>query len=239
MNNTDYRIRKIDESTELIDGGLPPRQANLPARSWPSPQESLAPSPQKEDVSNKIFARFYPPLLLFSTLLTGLFLYLYVSKPVVVQEVVNETIIQPSELEKEQVAPVEELSPFPVEDLMPGDHLPSIVERLEPVRKDDGADQLIPTRLGVEQVFELQGLNDEMEEYVISLPVMYPENLLAWNEESLLLATELVGEIEQHLHQVKDLQSNGVKLLERWNRLATDASPESVLLEQSLGVVAE
>ena len=89
--------------------------------------------------------------------------------------------------------------------------------------------QMIPTTLGVEQIVEVESLNGELEKFTVSLPVLYPENVLSWNEQSISEAQQLANNIEAHLEQVREVQANGVQLLEDWNRLVSKSVPKSVL----------
>ena len=68
------------------------------------------------------------------------------------------------------------------------------------------------------------------------MPVLHPENLLRWDEESASEAVELASSIELHLAKVRKLQSEGVELLEKWNALVTESGPTPVLLpKEGLG----
>ena len=84
--------------------------------------------------------------------------------------------------------------------------------------------------LGVEQIVEVESLNGEMEKLTVSLPVLYPENMRSWDEVSILEAQELAVDMELHLERVREVQADGVELLEKWSQIISKSTPSSVLL---------
>lgn len=239
MSAEGYRIRRLDQSTELIDTKVSSKVEPFPVRRWNEPlpiavEGRAIPHPNAEKPEVKTISRFYPPLLFFSTTLTGIFFFLYLTKPVLVEssgsapsaptaEVISESVVR-----EEAAVAEEELSPFPEEVMVPGEDLPGL-QPLSIIKPDRPA--MLATTLGVEQIVQVESLNGELEEFTISLPVLYPENMLSWNESSIVEAQRLAHEIEMHLEQVRSVQANGVKLLEDWNRLVSSSVPSEVLLE--------
>ena len=120
----------------------------------------------------------------------------------------------------------EELSPWPEGEAYTANELPG----LTPLRSEAvSAPDMITTTLGVEQIVEVASLNGELEKFTVSLPVLYPENVLSWNAESIAEAQLLASDIEAHLEQVRAVQANGLELLESWNHLVSKSVPKSVL----------
>lgn len=238
MSAEEYRIRRLDQNTEII--AAPSAEVEpFPTRSWNEPlpiavEGHPLPKHEPEKGEVKSLNRFYPPLLLCSTLLTGVFFYLYLTKPVIVDNPVassevasladsNLAVADP------KAAPVivQELSPFPEAIMLDANALPGL-EELKPLRKE--APVLQHTMLGVEQIVEVESLNGEMEKLTVSLPVLYPENMRSWDEASVLEAQELAVDMELHLERVREVQADGVELLEKWSQIISKSTPSSVLL---------
>ena len=247
MSAEGYRIRKLDQETELITGPTTSNVEPFPVRRWNEPlpiavEGRPLPHPSSEKTEAKSLTRFYPPLLFLSTALTGVFLFLYLSKPVIVSEqpvlepVAPVAAVSTSEnLENDPL--LEELSPWPEADILTSNHLPG----LSPLVKSELSEpSMLPTTLGVEQIVKVESLNGELEEFTVSLPVLYPENMLSWNTESIAAAQQLATDIEAHLKQVSAVQANGVKLLEDWNRLVSQSTPQSVIEEnKAISLIGE
>lgn len=240
MSAEGYRIRKLDQGTELITA---PRTSNVepfPVRKWNEPlpiavEGRPIPHPNEEKSEAKPLTRFYPPLLLFSTTLTGVFLYLYLSKPVLVKEQsvappVAQVVAEASPESTSDEPVLDELSPWPEADMLSSNQLPGLTPLVVP---EPSQPSMLPTTLGVEQIVKVESLNGELEEFSVSLPVLYPEDMLSWNTDSIAAAQELAVDIEAHLEKVSDIQANGVKLLEDWNRLVSQSVPQSVIQENN------
>ena len=242
MSAEGYRIQRLDQDTELI---TTPSKANVepfPVKRWNEPLPIAVEGhpiahPNSEKGEAKSLSRFYPPLLFFSTTLTGVFLFLYMTKPVIVNESplvaqVQAEVATPAPEKTVVVESVnEELSPWPEAEMLIANQLPGLTPlQTEPTVEIEPA--MISTTLGVEQIVKVESLNGELEEFTVSLPVLYPENMLSWNEESILEAQALASDIESHLAQVREVQANGVRLLENWNHLVSKSVPKSVLPEK-------
>lgn len=248
MSAEGYRIRRLDQDTELITNPARSNVEPFPVRSWNEPlpiavEGRPIPHPHTEKSEGKSLARFYPPLLLFSTTLTGIFLFLYLTKPVIVTgtpatEAPSEFAIPAPAAAVENVEPVEEeLSPWPEAEMLTSNTLPGFQPLTREVPEETN---LIPTTLGVEQIVEVESLNGELEKFTVSLPVLYPENMLSWNQESISEAQVLAGDIEMHLEKVREIQANGVRLLEDWNRLVSKSVPNSVIMkDQSMSATGQ
>ena len=247
MSAERYKIQRLDQGTELITRNPSSNVEPFPIKKWNEPlpigvEGRPLPNPAEEKPDAKSLTRFYPPLLFFSTALTAVFFYLYLTKPVIVEGTATMTAVPVTqeagamELAKTNPAPVEkeELSPWPEEaEALISDALPG----LKPLGRDIAqSSEMVPTTLGVEQIIEVASLNGELEKVSVSLPVLYPENVLAWNQESIAEAQLLAGDIEAHLKQVRAVQMNGVALLESWNRLVSKSAPKSVLPENQAAI---
>lgn len=245
MNTEGYRIQKIDQMPEVINVGRNSNVAPFPVRRWQEPLPiavegvPLAPREEAPEVK-KTVARFYPPLLFFSTLLTGAFLYLYLTKPVIVEapavlsKVGNAAAQTPQGMvpspsqESALLPPVGDLMPFPDEMSLPGEGSSAQGDLHSDERPPEEA--FSPTTLLAEQVVQVESLNGELEEYTVSLPVFYPEGMLSWSEGSQAEALRLTIEMEAHLDQVRELQASGLRLLEEWNGLVEASKPSPVLI---------
>ncbi len=244
MNAEGYRIQRLDQETELITSPPTSNVEPFPVKRWNEPlpiavEGRPIPHPESKKPESKSLTRFYPPLLFLSTTLTGVFLFLYVTKPVIVKEaspVAQMATESPALVEK--TSPVatsvpEELSPWPEAEMLIADQLPGLTPmNFEPVVETELS--MLPTTLGVEQIVKVESLNGELEEFTVSLPVLYPENMLSWNEDSIMEARVLASDIESHLEKVREVQSNGVRLLENWNHLVSKSIPKEVLTEEKV-----
>lgn len=244
MSAEGYRIRRLDQGTELITTPPKTNVEPFPTKRWNEPlpiavEGRPLPNANEEKPEAKSLGRFYPPLLFLSTTLTGVFLFLYMSKPVIVQEkgaanlvVAQEAAPATTVSEGVKEVPLEELSPWPETPeaaMLTSDSLPGF----EPeIPAPSSGPSMLPTTLGVEQIVKVESLNGELEEFTVSLPVLYPENMLSWNEESIAEARVLAADIETHLEKVREVQANGVKLLENWNILVSKSVPKTVLPEE-------
>lgn len=240
MSAEGYRIRRLDNNTELISTPPNSNVEPFPTKSWNEPlpiavQGRPLPQPEKEKGEAKSLTRFYPPLLLCSTMLTGVFLFLYLSKPVIVEGPSENSEAEAMLERSSMAAPVaaieplmerEELSPFPgVEDLT-SNQLPGFEVAPAAVEMDSSLQQTI---LGVEQIVKVESLNGELEKFTVSLPVLYPEDMLSWSEESVAEAQLLASDIEMHIARVREIQEDSIRLLENWNQIVAKSTPTSVL----------
>ena len=246
MSAERYKIQRLDQGTELITRTPTSNVEPFPVKRWNEPlpiavEGRPIPNPSEEKPETKSLTRFYPPLLFFSTTLTAVFLYLYTTKPVIVENSGGATVVSTTQdakavqLVENIPAPAEkeELSPWPEAEALIANELPG----LTPLRSEQSeAPEMIATTLGVEQIVEVASLNGELEKFTVSLPVLYPENVLSWNAESIAEAQQLAGDIEAHLEQVRAVQTNGVALLESWNRLVSKSVPKSVLPESQAAI---
>lgn len=242
MSAEGYKIQRLDQGTELITRTPTSNVEPFPVKRWNEPlpiavegRPVTATGEQKPET--KSLTRFYPPLLFFSTTLTAVFLYLYLTKPVIITEGAAVTTgvkegVVPAPVEVVSTPVVnEELSPWPEASALSANELPG----LEPLHSEvSHSPQMISTTLGVEQIIEVESLNGELEKFTVSLPVLYPENVLSWNEQSIAEAHLLAGDIEEHLKKVREVQANGVVLLENWNLLVSKSVPKSVLPEEQV-----
>ena len=240
MSAERYKIQRLDQGTELITPTPSSNVEPFPVRSWNEPlpiavEGRPLPKATEEKPETKSLTRFYPPLLFFSTTLTAVFLYLYLTKPVIIENTGPAAMVSNSENSDatQSVASIpapavkEELSPWPEEAAaLIANELPG----LTPMRSESSqTPEMIATTLGVEQIVEVASVNGELEKFKVSVPVLYPENVLSWNAESIAEAQQLATAIEAHLEQARAVQTNGVKLLESWNLLVSKSVPKSVL----------
>lgn len=247
MSAEGYRIRRLDQNTELISTPPASKVEPFPSKSWNEPlpialEGRPLPPTESEKAETKSLTRFYPPLLLLSTTLTGVFLYLYLSKPVIIENptmtvVAPEVIVnEPAKALVEESPVVEELSPFPEAVMLGSNELPGF-EVSEPEPSVEALPSLQQTILGVEQIVEVESLNGELEKLTVSLPVLYPEDMLSWSEESIAEARLLAKDIELYLSNVQAIQESGIQLLEDWNRIVFKTTPSSVLeSNEALGI---
>ena len=240
MSAERYKIQRLDQGTELITRTPSSNVEPFPVKRWNEPlpigvEGKPLPTPSEEKPEAKSLSRFYPPLLFFSTTLTAVFFFLYLSKPVIVT---GGEAAMPKSQKAEAVqlvesipVPVEkeELSPWPEADALTANELPG----LEPLNTESATSpEMIATTLGVEQIIEVESLNGALEKFTVSLPVLYPENVLSWNKESIAEAHQLASDIEAHLEKVREVQADGVGLLESWNLLVSKSVPKTVLPEE-------
>ena len=181
MSSEGYKIRRLDQNTELI-AKQPPSVEPFPTKTWHEPlplavEGRPLPRTETEKGEAKSLQRFYPPLLLFSTILTGVFLFLYLTKPVIVESPSLAPAMMRTVASAEAgsdvgltPAPVV-LSPFPAEaSMLSSNELPGF-EVPQPTPVSDSP--LQQTILGVEKIIEVESLNGEFEKFTVSLSVLY------------------------------------------------------------------
>jgi len=83
MSTEGYRVQKIEKMPEIITVEGESNVSPFPVRHWEEPlpiavEGRELPKREESHEAKNVVSRFYPPLLLSSLLLTGVFLYLYV-----------------------------------------------------------------------------------------------------------------------------------------------------------------
>ena len=241
MSAERYKIQRLDQGTELITQTSSSNVEPFPVKRWNEPlpiavEGRPLPKAAEEKPETKSLTRFYPPLLFFSTTLTAVFFYLYLSKPVIVESVGPAATVYETQkvdtLQLAETSPVvaeeEELSPWPEAEALIANELPG----LQPLGSEaTQSPNMIPTTLGVDKVVGMASLSGELEELSKSLPVLFPENTSSWSEESLDHAQKLVSEIEAHSEAARAIQKDGVELLEKWNLLMEKSGTKPLLTE--------
>ncbi|MEM9079748.1 MAG: hypothetical protein AAGC74_03545 [Verrucomicrobiota bacterium] len=182
-------------------------------------------------VEKKGVEAFYPLLLGLSTILTGVFLWMYVTKPVVVrqmpessQEEAGAMVMVKQDVNESSVA---DLQPWPEEDRLPGE-LSGAAElaRVAPVLSQS---MLEPTQLRMQHIFLVDSGESPHERVELEVPVYYESRTLAWTPERIQEARLLAGEMAAYLEAVRQVREQGESLAARWELLVSESMPLEVL----------
>lgn len=244
MNPDGYQIRRVNTATPSPGGEPMVAVDPFPAKRWTEPLPTTGGIPldiHGEGASKRALARFYPPLLTLSMALTGVFCYLYITKPVVVENGEGSAAPVASAVVHLPATPggvganeeVEEsgLAPFPEGAALPGDEVETIDTRRLPVPVVNRS--LEPTNLRMQHIFMADTGAEQMERLELELPVLYECRTLSWDAESIEEARYLALQMSEHLKDVQIVRKNGEALMAQWKELLKRTMPTDVLRADS------
>lgn len=192
----------------------------------------------------------YHWLLITSLILTSIMCWLYVTKPVIVQNRASNDVqldeALPSHTGNSQSGRVSTL--VPSDDVLPGSKLPSSVERSissdshlqktsSGVLAESGhmADNPLfslgweSTNLKMQHMLSADAGGDEREEIVLDVPVLYETRTMRWSVADIAEARELMQRLIVYEGNLKNLRSDGQEILKEWNELIENTTPTDVL----------
>ncbi|MFT4176434.1 MAG: hypothetical protein QM627_07225 [Luteolibacter sp.] len=165
--------------------------------------------------------RIYPVLLAISTLLSGVFCYLYLTKPVrVVQHTVPQPAIVPAVPETKPATPepTAEPSVSPPEEKL----LPSLAST--PIPRGDTS-PFEETNLRVQHILTAESPNGEINKIILNIPVLYQSRNLRWTTTDIIEARVLLNKLNDYQERSAQLRAEGSVLLTAWNRLVERTIP--------------
>ncbi len=193
----------------------------------------------------------YPFLLLLSTAVAGLFCYLYLTKPVIV-ETTNVSPEAPAVTEEKPLvatppappttpapqapaakpAAAPALALAPSSQRLPGDDAPSTAQPRKAVSKT-GASGFEETNLRIQHVLIAEAPGGARNRLEFEVPVLYRSRNLRWSSAEVAQARELLGKLADYQERNRALRAEGIVLLDAWNHLVNRSIPGSVLRADS------
>jgi hypothetical protein len=194
----------------------------------------------------------YPFLLLLSTCVAGLFCYLYLTKPVIVEATPVSPVATPVTIEEKPLAaappvpvpapvpqaPVEKpvapanLALAPSSQKLPGDAAPSVAAPRKAIGKT-GANVFEETNLRIQHVLIAEAPGGARNRLEFEVPVLYRSRNLRWSPAEVAQARELLGKLADYQEKNRALRAEGLVLLDAWNHLINRSIPGGILRADS------
>jgi hypothetical protein len=198
----------------------------------------------------------YPFLLLLSTAVAGLFCYLYLTKPVIVEATNVSPTAPPAVIEEKPVVavpPVAAPTPAPAPQTpaakpavaptlalapssqkLPGDDTPSAASaQPRKVVSKAGFNGFEETNLRIQHVLIAEAPGGARNRLEFEVPVLYRSRNLRWSSTEVAQARELLGKLADYQERNRALRAEGIVLLDAWNHLVNRSIPGSVLRADS------
>jgi hypothetical protein len=162
----------------------------------------------------------YPWLLLASTLLAGVFCFLYLTKPVITAETAPAptppVAAEPAEPTKSPSSP-ENPTAVPPAGL-----------------SSDPADPYEETNLRIQHVLAASGPNGEdLGRLTLDVPVLYASGSIRWTQDDVENARDLLSRIRSYQTRSRELREEAVTLISEWDTLMLHSIPEPALRADS------
>ncbi len=197
--------------------------------------------------------RAYPWLLSASTAVAALFCLLYITKPVIVPPIAGSSssaqpvTIQPSTQTGSPILASGPLNALPQPGLMPqADRLPGETTAqqaaaIKPTPADPrtalpgavAASAFEETNLRIQHILTAEAPGGHMNRIDIDVPVLYQSRNLRWTLAETEEARNLLVRLMDYQEKSQMLRSEGVELLETWNRLIGNSIPAGELRADS------
>ncbi len=200
----------------------------------------------------------YPWLLGASTCLCALLCWMYVTKPVIIQETEDSTVgyvaPQVASQEPKNVSEKKSTKPPADADLAPSDSqlpsstnkpvasLKSTPEKIDPrmltKAQRDAAERGVAagwerTNLKVQHILSADAGSGEHEKIVINVPVLYETRSMRWTPEQIEKAREVLGRLMLYERSLSNLRKEGTEILADWNQIIKDTVPAESLRADS------
>ncbi|MCH7227157.1 hypothetical protein [Haloferula sp. A504] len=174
--------------------------------------------------------RAYPWLLGVSTLLAGVFCFLYITKPVIgAAAPASGSEDSKSALNAPPAAAADVSSPAG-----PGEAptKPSVVapgalagEERSPFEE---------TNLRIQHILGATGpQGEDLGRITLDVPVLYESGVVRWTEEDVAKARSLLSRIQQHRQRSREIRDEAVGLIAEWDQLIIESIPERTLRADS------
>lgn len=195
----------------------------------------------------------YPFLLLLSTGVAGLFCYLYLTKPVIVEAAapVSPVAVPVAVVEKPLVAAPAVVAPAPAPQApaerpaapasvalapssqkLPGDTVPAPAAPRKTIGKT-AANVFEETNLRIQHVLIAEAPGGARNRLEFEVPVLYRSRNLRWSPAEVAQARELLGKLADYQEKNRTLRAEGIVLLDAWNHLISRSIPGGVLRADS------
>lgn len=170
----------------------------------------------------------YPWLLGVSTLLAGVFCFLYITKPVIgTTAPVAGTVgtkpalnAPPAGAAAESIPPAE--APTKPSVVAPG---ALVGEERSPFEE---------TNLRIQHILGATGpQGEDLGRITLDVPVLYESGVVRWTEEDVAKARSLLSRIQDHRQRSREIRDEAVGLIAEWDQLVIDSIPERTLRADS------
>lgn len=186
--------------------------------------------------------RLYPWLLSASTATAALFCLLYITKPVIIPA---SDPLQPSAAAANPALAMADHTNTPAR-LMPGsDRLPGEAgisnAAAQPVPADPrralpgppSTTAFEETNLRIQHILTAEAPGDHLDRIDLDVPVLYHSRSLRWTAGEVATARKLLVRLMDYQEKSNLLRSEGLDLLDAWNRLIAHSIPASELRADS------
>lgn len=199
----------------------------LPATDIPAPRTlelgpaSAAPNHRRSAAAHGA----YPWLLLASTLLAGVFCFLYLTKPVIASnpsEPVTAATAEPTAPAAADPAPVTKPAPASSEVVSP-----DTIEAPEHGPYEE-------TNLRIQHVLGASAPDGtDLGRLTLDVPVLYQSGAIRWNRDDVTKARSLLSRIDAYQDRSRALREEAVMLISEWDNLIVSSIPEPALRADS------
>lgn len=186
----------------------------------------------------------YHWLLIASLLLSSILCWLYVTKPVIVENVASNASESGMETSGPggQSASSRVAALVPSSDALPGetsseDNIPRKISPGQLAASSLAVSPFSPgwesTNLKVQHILSADTGGEELEKIVLDVPVLYQSRSLRWTHDNITQARKIMQRLvvyESHLNQ---LRNEGQQILQDWNQLVEDTMPANALRADS------
>ena len=180
--------------------------------------------------------RAYPWLLGVSTVMAGIFCYLYINKPVIVAEASSgqSPTLAASPLEK--ISPQSTSSNDRDSEAGPsvtGTPSPEI-RPSEPQNLTGNGSAFEETNLRIQHVLGAQSTEGEdLGRVILDVPVLYQSGAIRWTQDDVEKARSLLSRIGSYQEKSRMLRDEAVTLISEWDELVVSSIPERTLRADS------
>ncbi len=203
----------------------------------PSLPTVLASTPATYSASNRRSStcathRAYPWLLVASTGIAATFCLMYITKPVIMASQGT-----PPSLVKEQTVakPITGSAPatlLPDQNRLPGETAPASNVR-NALSRSHSETAFEQTNLRVQHILTAEAPGGHLAKIDIDVPVLYQSRNLRWTTAEVAEARDLLARLADYQEKSRSLRSEGVELLDSWNRLVERSIPSGQLRADS------
>lgn len=226
-------MRPLPTSPELLPTVGPQKAATADDRVL-----RLSPPSANQRRSSCPTQSAYPWLLVVSTLMAGVFCFLYISKPVIVTESALETATalsaSPVPVPAQEIGPnIRPAAEPALADVLPGDRSEK-PHTTEPAALRGQGDAFEETNLRIQHVLGAETTwGDDLGRIVLDVPVLYQSGQVRWTQEDVSKARALLSRIGSYQERSRELREEAVQLISEWDQLVVSSIPETALRADS------
>jgi hypothetical protein len=182
--------------------------------------------------------RAYPWLLAVSTLMAGVFCFLYINKPVIVTDanggilpILSADIQSPNSANKPLITSSD--SAATGDEAFSNSKAPR-VRASEPQNLSGPGSSFEETNLRIQHVLGAQSIEGEdLGRVILDVPVLYQSGAIRWTQEDVTKARSLLERIGSYQEKSRSLREEAVTLISEWDELIVSSIPETVLRADS------